>query len=43
MLDRMDKNTGIVTKYLNEHDFQEVTFRELAKRIYEDLKKTGTG
>jgi type I restriction enzyme, R subunit len=43
MLDRMEKNTGIVTKYLNEQDFQEVTFHELAKRIYEDLNKTGTG
>jgi hypothetical protein len=34
----MEKNEGIVTKYLNEPEFQDVTFKELARRIYEVLK-----
>ena len=38
MLDRMEKNEGIVTKYLNEPEFQDVTFKEIAKRIYEELR-----
>ena len=39
MLDRMERNEGIVTKYLNEQEFQDVAFKEIAKRIYDELKK----
>jgi type I restriction enzyme, R subunit len=39
MLDRMDQNQDIVTKYLNEPEFQNVTFKELAKRIYDGLRR----
>ena len=39
MLDRMEKNEGIVTKYLNEQEFQDVAFKEIAKRIYDELTK----
>ncbi len=38
MLDRIEKNEGIVTKYLNEPEFQDVTFKEMVSRIYEALK-----
>ncbi len=38
MIARLEENEGIVTKYLNEDEFREVAFRELAKRIYEDVR-----
>jgi type I restriction enzyme, R subunit len=37
MLDRMEQNQGIVTKYLNEQEFQDAAFKELARRIYDAL------
>jgi type I restriction enzyme R subunit len=42
MIDRMDRNTGIVTKFLNEQDFREAVSNLLARRMYEEIKKTGT-
>ncbi len=39
MIDRMDQNSEIVSKYINEQDFQDVAFGELAKRIYEELRE----
>jgi type I restriction enzyme R subunit len=41
MLDRMEQNQGIVTKYLNEPEFQNVAFKELARKIYDELKGAG--
>jgi type I restriction enzyme, R subunit len=41
VVDRLDKNDRIATRYLNEDEFQNVTFNELVRRIYEDLKKAG--
>jgi type I restriction enzyme R subunit len=38
IVDRMDKNEAIATRYLNEQDFEEVAYRALVKRIYEDLR-----
>ncbi len=35
---RVDKNETIATRYLNEQDFEEVAYRELVRRIYEDLR-----
>ncbi|MFO0714986.1 MAG: DEAD/DEAH box helicase family protein [Sandaracinus sp.] len=40
MVDRMDDNEKIVTRYLNEADFQAVVFEWIAKRVYEDIRKT---
>ena len=42
IVDRMDQNEKIATRYLNEEQFEAVAFRELVKRIYEDLKDTDT-
>ena len=41
MIDRMDRNQDIVSKYLNEDDFKAAVFDHLAKRIYEDLNDEG--
>lgn len=42
MIDRMDRNQDIVSKYLNEDDFGREVFGYLAKRIFKELKKTGS-
>jgi hypothetical protein len=39
MVDRMDLNQEIVTRYLNDQQFQELAFRLLVKRIYEEIRK----
>lgn len=39
MIDRMDQNSQIVEKYLNEKEFQEVAFKGLVKRIFEEIRK----
>jgi hypothetical protein len=39
MIDRMDRNSEIVSKRINEPDFQNVTFKELAKQIYDKIDK----
>lgn len=38
IIERMDQNEQIATRYLNEQDFEDVAFRELARRIYEGLR-----
>ena len=38
MIDRLSQNQDIVNKYFNESEFQEVAFRELAQRIYDDIR-----
>jgi type I restriction enzyme R subunit len=38
MIDRLQQNGDIVSKYFNESDFQEIAFRELARRIYEEIR-----
>jgi type I restriction enzyme R subunit len=38
IVDRMDQNEAIATRYLNEQDFEAVAFGELVKRIYQELK-----
>lgn len=42
MIDRMDQNQEIVTKYLNEPEFQAVAFGLLVKRIYDEIRKGAT-
>ena len=41
MIDRMDRNQSLVTKFLNEDELRRLLTEHIAKRIYEDLKKTG--
>lgn len=38
MIERMDENSGIVARFMNEPEFQNITFRELAKKIYEGAR-----
>jgi type I restriction enzyme R subunit len=37
IVDRMDQNEQIATRYLNEQEFEELAFKEMVKRIYADL------
>ena len=39
MIDRMDQNEEIVTRYLNDPDFQRVAFQLLVKKIYEQIRE----
>jgi type I restriction enzyme R subunit len=39
IVDRMDQNEKIATRYLNEQDFESVAFGELVKRIYRELRE----
>ena len=41
MIDRMDKNQDIVTKFLNEQDFKKVLSELLAKRLYDEIRDAG--
>jgi type I restriction enzyme R subunit len=41
MVDRMDQNQEIVTRYLNDPQFQDVAFRLLVRRIYEEVREAG--
>jgi hypothetical protein len=34
IVDRLEQNEAIATRYLNEEDFENVAFGELVKRIY---------
>ncbi len=38
MIERMDENAGIVARFMNEPEFQNVAFRELARKIYEEAR-----
>jgi type I restriction enzyme R subunit len=38
MIDRMDDNAGIVAKFMNDPEFQQVALRELARKIYEGAR-----
>jgi len=38
MVERLEANESKVTKYLNERDFEEVLFRELARRISDETQ-----
>jgi type I restriction enzyme, R subunit len=41
MLDRMDRNQEIVTRYLNDPEFRGVVDQELARRTYDQIRGTG--
>jgi type I restriction enzyme R subunit len=38
IVDRMERNETLVTRYLNDPDFQEVLFRFMAQRIYDEVR-----
>ncbi len=38
MIERMDDNAGIVARFMNEPEFQNIAFRELAKKIYDGAR-----
>lgn len=40
MLDRMERNQEIVTRYLNDSDFRAVVDQELARRTYDEIRAT---
>ena len=42
MIDRMDQNEEIVTRYLNDLQFQDVAFRLLVRRIYDEIRAGGS-
>ena len=37
MVDRMDRNQEIVTRYLNEPEFQDLAFKEFVRRFDTDI------
>ena len=39
MLDRMERNQEIVTRYLNDPEFRAVVDQELARRTYEEIRR----
>ena len=43
MVERMEQNQAIVTKYLDQKDFQDIAFRELVKAIYQDIRSQQEG
>lgn len=38
MVDRMDQNQEIVSRYLNDPQFHDLAFRLLVKRIYDEIR-----
>jgi type I restriction enzyme R subunit len=38
MVQRIDSSQEIVTKYLDDNEFQQVVFREIARRLYQELR-----
>jgi type I restriction enzyme R subunit len=42
MVDRMERNESIVSRFLNDPEFRELISRELARRIYGELRAGGT-
>ena len=41
MLDRMERNQEIVTRYLNDSDFRAIVDQELARRTYDQIRGPG--
>ena len=38
MLDRMERNQEIVTRYLNDPEFRAIVDQELARRTYDEIR-----
>jgi type I restriction enzyme R subunit len=43
MIDRMAENDEIVTRYMNEREFQASAFPILAREIFEAVRATSSG
>lgn len=43
VIDRMDRNEDIVSRYLNDSEFQSAVFEQLARRLYDELADGGSG
>ena len=43
IIDRMERNEKLVTRYLNDPEFQEVLFSLMAQRIYDEVRDVGEG
>jgi type I restriction enzyme R subunit len=43
MLDRMDRNQDIVTRYLNDPEFRAIVDQELARRTYDQIRSGASG
>ena len=41
MLDRMERNQDIVTRYLNDPEFRAIVDQELARRTYDEIRGGG--
>lgn len=41
IIDRMERNEQLVTRYLNDPEFQEMLFRMMAQRIYDEVRGVG--
>ena len=41
MVDRMERNESIVSRFLNDSEFRELISRELARRIYGEIRAGG--
>lgn len=41
IIDRMERNEKLVTRYLNDPEFQEVLFGLMAQRIYDEARDVG--
>ena len=42
MIDRMDQNQEILNRYLNDPAFQSAAFKALVKRIYDEIRRSGS-
>ena len=43
MIDRMDQNQDIVTRYLNDPEFQVVAFKALVSRLFSEIRQGAAG
>lgn len=41
MIDRMEQNQEIVTRYLNDPTFQTAAFKSLISRLYKEIRRDG--
>jgi hypothetical protein len=38
VVERLDRNQGIVGRYVDDEEFRNVAFAQMARRIYEDVR-----
>ncbi len=42
MIDRIDQNQEIVTRYLNDPAFQGAAFKAIVKQVYQHIRRAST-